>query len=169
MAITSFFHTTYKRIDAHLCEHIDGIGFSPMPRDPSAVKQRAAHLGRRVAVPVAVRGSDKLPGLYRSLTFYLQSCMFLVEPRGFERLTSAVQRRRDSLLELSVHCKIAANARIFCMTLFPNFQVIYSGCCTVTAPNEVALDLCKKRRSRMFVKKVSRNTSLGDVPSSDAC
>jgi hypothetical protein len=37
------------------------------------------------------------------------------------------------LLELSVDCKTAAKARISFMTLFPSFQIIYSGCCTVAA------------------------------------
>jgi hypothetical protein len=36
-----------------------------------------------------------------------------VEPRGFEPLTSAVQRRHDTLLDLSAVCKIAANTGIF--------------------------------------------------------
>jgi hypothetical protein len=39
--------------------------------------------------------------------------IFEVEPRGFEPLTSAVQRRRNTFPELSVACKIAANTRIF--------------------------------------------------------
>ena len=42
--IASFFHTTYESIDAHLREHTDGIGSSPMLRNPSAVKQRGARL-----------------------------------------------------------------------------------------------------------------------------
>jgi hypothetical protein len=36
-----------------------------------------------------------------------------VEPRGFEPLTSAVQKRIISLLEVSGACKTAANIRIF--------------------------------------------------------
>jgi 5-methylcytosine-specific restriction enzyme subunit McrC len=36
-----------------------------------------------------------------------------VEPRGFEPLTSAVQRRHHTFPELSGACKIAANTRIF--------------------------------------------------------
>ena len=59
--------------------------------------------------------------------------VFKVEPRGLEPLASAVQRRHHTLLELSVECKTAAKARISFMTLFPSFQVIYSGCCTVAA------------------------------------
>jgi hypothetical protein len=53
-----------------------------------------------------------------------------VEPRGFEPLTSAVQRRHDTFLEISSPCKIAADTHISYMMLFPNFQGIYSGCCT---------------------------------------
>jgi hypothetical protein len=36
-----------------------------------------------------------------------------VEPRGFEALTSAVQRRHDTFPMISGACKIAANTRIF--------------------------------------------------------
>jgi hypothetical protein len=56
-----------------------------------------------------------------------------VEPRGFEPLTSAVQRRQDRLLDLSGVCKIVANKRISAPSLFLVFQEIYSGCCTVAA------------------------------------
>jgi hypothetical protein len=56
-----------------------------------------------------------------------------VEPRGFEPLTSAVQRRYDTLQHISDVCKIAANAHISHDLLFLSFQVIYSGCCKVTA------------------------------------
>ncbi len=44
--------------------------------------------------------------------FTCKSAHFLVEPRGFEPLTSAVQRRQDSLPEVSGACKIPANRRI---------------------------------------------------------
>jgi hypothetical protein len=56
-----------------------------------------------------------------------------VEPRGFEPLTSAVQRRSDTFLERSRVCKIAANTLIFLVMPFSSFQEIYSGCCTVAA------------------------------------
>jgi hypothetical protein len=39
----------------------------------------------------------------------------------------------NTLPELSRVCKLAAKARIPFMTLFPSFQVIGSGCCTVAA------------------------------------
>jgi hypothetical protein len=56
--------------------------------------------------------------------------VYEVEPRGFEPLTSAVQRRHDTLLDLSGVCKIVANKRISALSLFLVFQEIYSGCCT---------------------------------------
>jgi hypothetical protein len=56
-----------------------------------------------------------------------------VEPRGFEPLTSAVQRRHHTLLKCSEVCNIAAKALISRITPFPSFQIIYSGCCTVAA------------------------------------
>jgi transposase-like protein len=56
-----------------------------------------------------------------------------VEPRGFEPLTSAVQRRINRLPEVSRACKIAANRRILRLIHIPCFQEIYSGCCTVAA------------------------------------
>jgi hypothetical protein len=56
-----------------------------------------------------------------------------VEPRGFEPLTSAVQRRHHTLLELSVGFKTPANHRISTSAHFPAFQEIHSGCCTVAA------------------------------------
>jgi hypothetical protein len=56
-----------------------------------------------------------------------------VEPRRFEPLTSAVQRRHDTLPDLSRVCKRPANKRISTLWLFLIFQKIYSGCCTVAA------------------------------------
>src|SRR5829696_3145764 len=56
-----------------------------------------------------------------------------VEPRGLEPLASAVQRQQDSLLDLSGACKIPANRKIRSLKLFPIFQEIHSGCCTVAA------------------------------------
>ena len=57
----------------------------------------------------------------------------IVEPRGFEPLTSAVQRRQDTLPEVSGACKMPANCRICPSARFSRFQEIYSGCCTVAA------------------------------------
>ena len=76
------------------------------------------------------------PAPHCSLSFMLQCGFFIVEPRGFEPPTSAVQRRRDSLLGLSGACKIAANKRISTLSPLLLFQEIYSGCCTVAAHTE---------------------------------
>jgi hypothetical protein len=56
-----------------------------------------------------------------------------VEPRGFEPLTSAVQRRLDSLQDLPTGFKITAKSIVSALMLFPSFQVIVSCCCTVAA------------------------------------
>jgi hypothetical protein len=58
----------------------------------------------------------------------------VVNPRGLEPLTSAVQRRRDRFQQLSQPCKIPANEPIPEKTLCCGFQVINPGCCTVAAP-----------------------------------
>ena len=60
-----------------------------------------------------------------------------VEPRGFEPLTSAEQRRHDTLLGLSRVCKIAANSNFLSGALCYSFQEIYSGCCTDLSINEI--------------------------------
>jgi hypothetical protein len=52
---------------------------------------------------------------------------------GLDPLTSAVQRRHDTLLDLSGVCKIAAKSCTSVLALFLPFQEIYSGCCTVAA------------------------------------
>jgi hypothetical protein len=56
-----------------------------------------------------------------------------VEPRGFEPLTSAVQRRREGLLEISRVNKTPANQHIIYLMLFLRFQDIRPGSCTVAA------------------------------------
>jgi hypothetical protein len=45
-----------------------------------------------------------------------------VEPRGFEPLTSAVQRRHNSLLEVAGGCKIPANTLILYVNSFPDIS-----------------------------------------------
>jgi hypothetical protein len=67
------------------------------------------------------------------LVFPAKLHILRVEPRGFEPLTSAVQRRRDALRDIPGARKIAAKVRISLMTLFPSLRVIDSGCCTVAA------------------------------------
>ena len=59
--------------------------------------------------------------------------IFGVEPMGLEPLASAVQRRHDSLPELSRVCTTPANRCICSSALFSRFQAIHSGCCTVAA------------------------------------
>jgi hypothetical protein len=56
-----------------------------------------------------------------------------VEPRGFEPLASTVQKRYDTLQELSGACKTPAKAQFSSFMPFPRFQALYSGCCTVAA------------------------------------
>jgi hypothetical protein len=48
-------------------------------------------------------------------------------------VTSAVQRRQDTLPDVSAVCKIPAKAADSALALFPVFQQIDSGCCTVAA------------------------------------
>ena len=45
-------------------------------------------------------------------------------------VTSAVQRRQDTLPDVSAVCKIPAKAADSASALFPVFQEIDSGCCT---------------------------------------
>jgi hypothetical protein len=68
---------------------------------------------------------------YFALCFTCKTPHFIVEPRGFEPLTSAVQRRHYTFLDYSVVCKVAAKVHFSCTMLFLSFQVIYSGCCTI--------------------------------------
>ena len=56
-----------------------------------------------------------------------------VEPRGFEPLTSAVQRRCNSLQELSGGYETPANVGFLAQRRCSTFLEIYSGCCTVAA------------------------------------
>jgi hypothetical protein len=68
--------------------------------------------------------------------------IFRVEPREFEPLIPAVQRRQDSLMSLSGVCKIAAKAVILVLMPFLSIQIVDSGCCTVAAPDDVVLNPC---------------------------
>ncbi len=52
---------------------------------------------------------------------------------GLELATSSLSGKHDALLELPRVCKIPANIHILKQTLFPSFQDIYPGCCTVAA------------------------------------
>ena len=55
-------------------------------------------MGRKRRLGSVLEDPNKLRGLYRSFTFYLQTKGFRVEPRGFEPLTSAVQRRMHNVV-----------------------------------------------------------------------
>jgi hypothetical protein len=66
---------------------------------------------------------------------------------GFESLTSAVQRRPNTLSEVSGVCKIPSNHRICSSALFLRFQAIHSGCCTVAVlgpPSGYAHRICTR-------------------------
>jgi hypothetical protein len=75
-----------------------------------------------------------LEGSLHLRCFTCKSIHFKSGAEGFESLTSAVQRRRYALLELSRAYKIAANRGIWSTTLSQVFQEFCSGCCTVAAP-----------------------------------
>jgi hypothetical protein len=79
-----------------------------------------------------------------------------VEPRELNPLPPLCKGGNIDLPEVSGVCKIPAKACISFMTPFPSVQVIYSGCCTVAAPNDAALDFCKsdvlRRSSKSFEK-----------------
>ena len=62
------------------------------------------------------------------------SILINVEPRGIEPLTSAVRKRRDALLALSRHCKIAAKPLEMMPNFFLTLQDVYPGCCTRSTP-----------------------------------
>jgi hypothetical protein len=84
-----------------------------------------------------------------------EECLRLrVEPRGFEPLTSAVQRRPHTLLEFSGACKTPANTHISSVLLFPSVQEIYSGCCTVAAHLVLSI-------SRSYASTIAMAASLG--------
>jgi hypothetical protein len=76
----------------------------------------------------------KLWKLYPPLSFTCNLLLFRCEAEGIRTpYPSAVQRRHDTLLERSVICGTPANCRISALALFPAFQEIHSGCCTVAA------------------------------------
>jgi hypothetical protein len=61
-----------------------------------------------------------------------------VDPTRLELVTSAMRRQRYILLEVSRLCKIPAIERILARILFPSFQDIGLGCCTVAAHRALA-------------------------------
>src|SRR5215211_5854200 len=76
-----------------------------------------------------------------------------VEPRGVEPLPSAVQKRSDSLLELSRASKMPANDDFLSRILCSSSQEVYSGCCT-------DVTVCIRTRSRMIVIRPAAWSSL---------
>lgn len=87
--ITSFFHTTYEWIDAHLREHTDGIGFSAIrPRSNSADR---ASCKTRCSTGCTTRPWSLSVASTDPSRFACKSAHFRVEPRG-RPLTSAVQK-----------------------------------------------------------------------------
>jgi hypothetical protein len=52
---------------------------------------------------------------------------------GLEPGTSSLSEKHKALQEISRACKIPANSNILCARLFPCFQIIHLGCCTVAA------------------------------------
>ena len=73
-----------------------------------------------------------------------------VEPRGFEPLTSAVQRRHHTFLERSRVCKIAANKRIYYSIAFPvvseDLLGLLHGCCTGRLRSPSCIDAREQRK-----------------------
>jgi hypothetical protein len=64
-----------------------------------------------------------------------------VEPRGFESLTSAVQKRQDRLPEVSGACKIPAKTPYLHVGTFLKISGyvlrLLHGCCTDTVRREI--------------------------------
>jgi hypothetical protein len=110
---------------------------------------------------VAIQRSDS-SGTRYSLSGILpaKQNLFGVDPRGLEPLASAMRGRHDTLLESSRACKTAANKAIFFMMLFPSFQEIYLGCCTVAAQygaQDVSLGSTHKSDSYTLVTSCRAN------------
>ena len=95
------------QLEDHVLEGDPEVEHSPPHHGPARVLEDALPYRLQDEAPVKLRGFDF------SFMFYSRAAPFLVEPRGFEPLTSAVQRRQDTLLALSGVCKIAAQAVIF--------------------------------------------------------
>ena len=90
--------------------------------------------------------------LQHTPAFYLQITMFFEWNRGDSNpLTSAVQKRQDRLPEVFEGCKTPANRCVSAQILFPAFQEIYSGCCTVAAHSWPALRLVSRAAVRWLL------------------
>ena len=102
-----------------------------MPTRTSTTEQHAVHTSSRreryfhVVVGLVSKLIRQFASKTDRLTMLPADLHFpRVEPRGFEPLTSAAQRRRASVLDLSGGCKIAAKAVIFvlCKCFFQAFR-----------------------------------------------
>jgi hypothetical protein len=82
---------------------------------------------------MVVKKPGLAPGFVFYRTIYLQIGRFEVGLPGLEPGTSSLSEKHNTLQEVSRICKIPANTHILELTLFPSFQDIYSGCCTVAA------------------------------------
>jgi hypothetical protein len=71
-----------------------------------------------------------MKGARREVTRYAAQ---RVGDSGFEPLTSSASKKYNTLQKVSRAYKIPANEGILALILFPRFQDIHSGCCTVAA------------------------------------
>src|SRR5215204_1296677 len=76
------------------------------------------------------------PGFFLSRMITCKQQLFRVGDSGFEPLTSSASRKCNTFQELSVTYKSPAYTGILALTLFPTFQTIRLGCCTVAARRE---------------------------------
>ena len=79
------------------------------------------------------RWCSRIEHAYPTPSVFATCRSFVSGAEGFEPLTSAVQSRHDTLLQISGVCETAASTRIPHTTLFLGFRDIHSGCCTVAA------------------------------------
>ena len=76
---------------------------------------------------------------------------------GLEPGTSSLSEKQDAFPEVSDPREMPANARILRAALFPSFQGIRLGCCTVAAHPDVS-----RRRSRSRIQRASAK-DLGTI------
>ena len=115
---------------------------------------RWSPLGVKNVITMVVFPSSYCEPFWRSHYLPAKLRFFRVEPKGFEPLTSAVQRRPHTLLEFSGACKTPANTHISSVLLFPSVQEIYSGCCTVAAHLVLSI-------SRSYASTIAMAAALG--------
>ena len=91
---------------------------------------------RSAGVKIGVEGSGFVTGPF--VFFYNLQEFLGVGDSGFEPLTSSASKKRDSFLDVSTTYKIPAHAVILALALFPIFQNMRLGCCTVAAHNALS-------------------------------